>query len=286
MLGRKLILGMVVLLVLVVFILAAFLAPMGPSFPGMKGKVGFIGAHTTATLEDSSKSGYMKLRDYLRNHGYEAVQIATSKITPDDLQTYDACVLLAPDTRLAADEIDAIHTYVQKGGGFLICGTGWAQERLAYMNSVASEWGFEFMNTRAYDPEQTTTNYGVTSTQFTVAALGLVEGNPIAERITYAFVLRNSATIKITDPSKVGPAITLSDYAFGEDFDHQDREPNRDHDEPVGREAIIVVNGQLGNGRVVGMGGHDLYSNQWLLESKPAENARSTVYFLDWLTGQ
>jgi len=282
--GRKLIVGMVALVVLL--ILGVFLTPMKWSVLGMKAKVGFIGAHTTASLEDSSDPGYMKLRDYLRNKGYEAVQVTTPRITLADLQAYDVCILFAPETELTMDEIDAIHGYVQDGAGFLICGTGWAQERLAYTNNITDDWGFELMNTRAYDPEQTTTDYGVSSTQFTVAALGLVKGNPIAGRITYPFVVRNSATIRITDTSKVTAAITLAGFAFGEDFSHQDLKPNRQHGEPVGEEAIIAVNGQFGNGRVVGLGDHDLYTNQWLFQAKPAENARSMILFLDWLTGQ
>ncbi len=282
--GKKLIIGIV--LIVVLLILGIFFTPLRWALFGMKGKVALIGAHSGASFEDSSDVGYMRLRDYLRNNGYEAVQIATPRITLVDLQLYDACMLFAPQTELDKDEIDAIHTYVQNGGGFLITGTGWAQERLAYMNNITSNWGFEFMNTKAYEPESTTTDYGVSVSQFTVAALGLVKGNPIADRITYPFVVRNCATIRITDPSKVTAAITLKGYAFGEHFNYQDLKPNKDHGEPVGEEAIIVVNGEFGNGRVIGMGDHDLYMNKWLFQSKPAENARSMIFFLDWLTKQ
>jgi len=282
--GKRLIVVVVALVVLVV--LAIRFTPLWWSVVGMKGKVGFIGAHTTASMEDSSDVGYMRLRDYLRNNGYEAVQITMPRITLADLQLYDACILFAPETELEKDEIDAIHTYVQNGGGFLITGTGWAQERLAYINNITADWGFEYMNTKAYEPESTTTDYGVSVSQFTVAVLGLVEGNPIAVKITYPFVVRNSATIKITDSSKVTATLTLTGYAFGEDFNHQDLKPNKDHGEPVAEEAIIVVNGEFGSGRVIGMGDHDLYMNKWLFQSKPAENAKSMLFFLDWLTKQ
>ena len=142
------------------------------------------------------------------------------------------------------------------------------------------------MNTKTYDPEQTTTDYGVSSNQFTVVALGLVENNPIAERITYPYVMRNSCTIEITDSGKVTKSITLLNFAFGEHFDHQDLKPNKDHGEPVAEDAVVMVNGEFGSGRVVGMAGHDMYMNKWLHQSKPAENAKSMVFVLDWLTKQ
>ena len=53
-----------------------------------------------------------------------------------------------------------------------------------------------------------------------------------------------------------------------------------------GTDAVVMVNAEIGSGRVVGMGGHDLYMNKWLQQSKPAENAKSMVFVLDWLTKQ
>ena len=282
--GQKLILGIVVIVVLL--IMGIFLTPMRYALFGMKGTVGFIGAHTTKSMEDSSDVGYMRLRDYLASRGYEAKQIATPTIRLPDLQAYDACILFAPESALDQDEIDAIHTYVEGGGGFLITGSGWAGERRGYANNITSPWGFQFMNTKCYEPEQAYTDYGVSVSQYTVAALGLVEGNPIASRITYPYVMRNSCTIEVTDSTKVETAITLKDYAFGEDADHQDLKPNKDHGEPVGTDAIVMVDGEIGSGRVVGMGGHDLYMNKWLMQSRPAENAKSMVFVLDWLTKQ
>lgn len=282
--GQKLILGIVVIAILA--ILGIFLTPARFAFTGMKGSVGFIGTHTTKSIEDSSDVGYMKLRDYLKSHGYEAKQIATPTIRLVDLQAYDACILFSPESALDQSEIDAIHTYVQNGGGFLITSTGWASDRLAYVNNLTQDWGFQYMNTKAYEPEQAYTDYGVSVSQYTVAALGLVEGNPIAMRITYPYVMRNSCTIEITDSGKVTKAITLKNFAFGEHFEHQDLKPNKDHGEPVAEDAIVMVNGEFGSGRVVGMGGHDMYMNKWLHQSKPAENAKSLIFVLDWLTKQ
>lgn len=282
--GQKLILGLVAIIVLV--ILAIFLTPMKYSFFGMKGNVAFIGTHTSASIEDSSDVGFMKLRDYLKGHGYEVTQSQFPSIRLADLQTHDACILFSPESELDEEEINAIHTYVQNGGGFLITSGGWASERLAHVNSLTEDWGFQFMNTKVYEPEQAYTDYGVSVSQYTVAALGLVEGNPLASKITYPYVMRNSCTIEITDASKATAAITLAGYAFGESFDHQDMKPNRDHGEPVAEDAIVMVNGDIGSGRVVGMGGNDLYMNKWLYQSKPAENAKSLVFVMDWLTKQ
>jgi hypothetical protein len=282
--GQKLILGIVVIVVLL--IMGIFLTPMRYALFGMKGTVGFIGAHTTKSMEDSSDVGYMRLRDYLANHGYEAKQIPTPTIRLPDLQAYDACIFFAPESALDQDEIDAIHSYVEGGGGFLITGSGWAGERRGFSNNITRAWGFEYMNTKCYEPEQAYTDYGVSVSQYTVAALGLVEGNPIASRITYPYVMRNSCTIEVTDPAKASTAITLKDFAFGEHADHQDLKPNKDHGEPVGTDAVVMVNAEIGSGRVVGMGGNDLYMSKWLQQSKPAENAKSMVFVLDWLTKQ
>jgi len=282
--GQKLILGIVA--IIIIAILGIFLTPMRYSFFGMKGTVGFIGAHTTASIEDSSDVGYMRIRDFLSNNGYEIKQIQAPTIRAADLQMYDAVIYFQPESALAEDEISALHDYVNAGGGVLITGSGWAADRIPYINNITEEWGFLYMNTKAYEPEQAYTEYGVSVSQYTVAALGLVEGNPIAERITYPYVMRNSATIEITDSSKVTEAITLLNFAFGEDYDHQDLKPNKNHGEPVGEEAIVAVNGEIGSGRVVGTGGHDMYMNKWIFQSKPAENAKSLVFFLDWLTKQ
>jgi len=280
--GAKMIGGIVAIVVLIM--LAIFLTPAKWSILGMKGKAAFIGAHTTASIEDSSDVGYMKLRDYLHDHGYELVQLQAPRIRLEELQQYDACIMFPPSSALDKNEIDALHKYVENGGGLLICGEGWALEKLEHLNNITKDWGFLFMNTKVYEPEQTQTDYGVSVSQYTVAALGLVEGNPIASRITYPYIMRNSCTINITDPNKVTKAITLKGYAFGENYYHQDLKPTKGHGEPVGEDAVVMVTGQIGQGRVVGMGGHDLYMNKWIFQSKPAENAKSMVYILDWLT--
>ena len=282
--GQKLILGIVA--IIIIAILGIFLTPMRYSLLGMKGTVGFLGAHTTASVEDSSDVGYMKLRDYLGNNGYEVKQIQVPTIRLVDLQGYDAVIYFQPESALDDDEVKALHDYVQGGGGLLITSSGWAADRLAYINNITEDWGFLYMNTKAYEPEQAYTDYGVSVSQYTVAALGLVEGNPIASRITYPYVMRNSCTIEITDTGKVTKTITLLNFAFGEHYDYQDLKPNKDHGEPVGEDAIVTVNGDIGSGRVVGMGGHDMYMNKWIQQSKPAENARSLVFYLDWLTKQ
>jgi hypothetical protein len=98
--------------------------------------------------------------------------------------------------------------------------------------------------------------------------------------------MRNAGTIEITDTSKVTKTITLLNFAFGEHYLFQDLKPNKDHGEPVGEDAIVAVNGEIGSGRIVGAGGHDMYMNKWIQQSKPAENAKSLVFFLDWLTKQ
>lgn len=282
--GQKLILGIVVIIVLA--ILGIFMTPLKWSLLGSKGTVGFIGAHTTKSMEDSSDVGYMRLRDYLINNGYEAKQIPTPTIRLPDLKQYDACIFFAPESVLDQEEIDALHSYVEGGGGLIITGSGWAGDRRGYVNNVTKAWGFEFMNTKCYEPEQAYTDYGVSVSQYTVAALGLVAGNPIADRITYPYVMRNSCTIEVVDSAKIDVAITLDGFAFGEDANHQDLKPNKDHGEPVGVDAIVMVNGEFGSGRVVGMGGNDLFMNKWLHQSKPAENAKTMVFVLDWLTKQ
>ncbi len=282
--GKRIILGIVVIVILA--ILGIFLTPMRWSILGMKGSVGFIGAHNTKSMEDSSDIGYMRLRDYLRNNGYEAKQIQVPSIRLADLQGFDACIYLAPETSLEQSEIDAIKSYVNGGGGFMITSTGWPADRREYINPITSDWGFAFMNTKCYEPEQSYTDYGVSVSQYTVAALGLVEGNPIASRVTYPYVMRNACTIEITDPSKANKAITLAGFAFGEHADHQDLKPNKDHGEPVAEDAVVMVNLESGSGRVVGMGGHDMFMNKWIFQSKPAENAKIVIFVLDWLTKQ
>lgn len=282
--GKKLILGIVAIVVLM--IAAIFLSPMRCSVLGTKGKVALIGAHSKASFEDASEVGVMKLRDFLEDNCYEAVQLQLPTINLPDLQPYDACLFFAPDSDLSQTELDAIHTYVRNGGGFLITSTGWAADRLKHVNNITEEWGFQYMNTKCYEPEQSYTDYGVSVSQYTVAALGLVEGNPIADRVTYPYIMRNHATIDVTDPSKVDVAITLAGYAFGEHAEHQDLKPNRDHGEPVADEAVVMVNGEIGNGRVVGMGGFEMFMNKWIDQSKPAENAKTMLFVLDWLTKQ
>ncbi len=282
--GQKLIVGIVAIVVLMVA--AIFLTPMRWSILGMKGEVGLIGAHTKASFEDSSEVGLMKLRDYLEDNGYEARQIQAPSVVLADLQQYDAVLFFSPESELDQGEIDAIHTYVQNGGSFLITGTGWGAGRRKHANNITESWGFQFMNTKCYEPEQAYTDYGVSVSQYTVAADGLVEGNPIAERITYPYVVRNHCTIEITDPSKVNKALTLSGYAFGEHYSYQDLMPNEDHGEPVAEDAIVMVNGEISSGRVVGMGGYEMYMNKWIDQSEPAENAKSMLFVLDWLTNQ
>ena len=94
--GQKLILGIVA--IIIIAILGIFLTPMRYSFFGMKGTVGFIGAHTTASIEDSSDVGYMRIRDFLSNNGYEIKQIQAPTIRAADLQTVSYTHLRAHET--------------------------------------------------------------------------------------------------------------------------------------------------------------------------------------------
>ena len=253
---------------------------------GVKGEVGFITSHVMKSMEDSSDTGYMKLRDYLEEKGYRVGIVRDPVVTLESVDRFDSCILFAPERALSREEVEAIHSYVERGGGFLVTSTGWAGGDLSLVNNITDRWGFRFMDTKVYEPQQGYTDYGVSVGQYTVAGSGLVEDNPIASRITYPFIMRDSCTINITDPDRVTRAVTLKGYAFGEDGDlaHQDLKPNREHCEPVGNDAVVMVNGEAGSGRVVGMGGHKLFNNQWIFQSKPAQNAETLIYILDWLT--
>jgi hypothetical protein len=256
--------------------------PIGGCEPD-KLMVGFITAHTSASLEDASEIGYSELANFLTPY-FDVTQIQGPEITPEGLGEYVACILFSPETQLAPEEVQAIHAYVEAGGGFLVTSRGWANELLPHVDSITEEWGFRFVNTKVYEPEVAMTDYGVSVSQYTVAALGTIQTNPIGAKFAYPYIMRNSCTINITDPAKIMPAVTLTDYAFGEHYRHQDLKPNAQHGEVVAEDAVVMVNGRIGSGRVVGMGGHELYMNKWMNQSEPAQNPESMMFALEWLT--
>lgn len=245
--------------------------------------VGFIVTHTDLSIEDPSENGYSKLAEFLTNY-YNISQIIDQRIALTNLRQFDACILFPPQTKPDPEEVEAIHTYVEDGGGLLVASQGWANELLPYINSIVEEWGFAFMNNRLYEPENRQIEDAIEVGDFDVAPLGIVATNPIASMLTHPPIMRNSCTIQTTDHSEVTPVLTLSNFAFAEDYDHQDYKPRKDQGEPLANEAIVIANGQIGQGRVVAIGGHAFCNNKWINQSQPAQNAETILFSLHWLT--
>jgi hypothetical protein len=69
----------------------------------------------------------------------------TTPITDDTLRGWDVLIAKIPTSRYAADEVEAIHRFVERGGGLMLVGEHtdvWGSG--TYLNDIAERYGFRY----------------------------------------------------------------------------------------------------------------------------------------------
>lgn len=109
---------------------------------------------TIYNLGPYGASGYANL---LEKNGFSVNRLTEAPITTEKLKGYDVLILMAPARNYSDEEINAIHKFVNEGGGLFILADGWGtqdgDENYSF-NKIARSFGLDFSyNSVVTDPK-------------------------------------------------------------------------------------------------------------------------------------
>jgi tetratricopeptide (TPR) repeat protein len=175
----------------------------------------------------------------LEEEGFSA-ELLQDRIDPLTLskKNYDALVLFAPREEYSEEELTAIKTFVEEGGGLIIFSDGGDRMRelgiTRPINQVSTMFGIQFNQDQVNDTE----NY-IRATE-SDPLIQTFARHPVTEGVeTIAFLWGCSLTL-------TPPAIPL---AFGN--------PTSYADGKKGKDIVVLAAADYGRGRVVAMGDYD-----------------------------
>ena len=163
--------------------------------------------HDPSDIDDPS--AYRYFQDYLREMGIVIdqfggdSQLFTPGLTPSDLATTEAFMIMDTELAYGAGEIDALHGYVEQGGTLIVLSeyynetTSQASFALDDYNRILEPYGIECLRVGIGEGPTTFTGsfYGVDNG-------GAVESDPLTEGVSNLYVLWGS-TLSV-DPSVAG----------------------------------------------------------------------------------
>ncbi|QDA32426.1 hypothetical protein FH039_07455 [Thermococcus indicus] len=90
------------------------------------------------------QTGISYLVDKIENElGWEA-DIGSEPLTFDLLKDYDVVIILDPKTNFGESEVEALHQYVENGGGLLIAGEWYRYLNTEDLNAIVGDYGITF----------------------------------------------------------------------------------------------------------------------------------------------
>lgn len=100
--------------------------------------------------------GSSSFASLLEKNGFNVYQLNEAPLTSEKLKNYDVIILMAPGRNYTSDELKAIKSFVNDGGGLFLLGDGWGvedgDENYAF-NNVAKTFGVSFAyNSIVVDP--------------------------------------------------------------------------------------------------------------------------------------
>ena len=108
--------------------------------------VSFLKGHDEGDLDDDKATGYLYLKKYVENEGYQLDELFLNKVESVP-QKVKVLVVLAPTTRFLEEEVRKVELFLAEGGHlFVVLGAEFNQDRSALvdvgLNPLFEPWGF------------------------------------------------------------------------------------------------------------------------------------------------
>lgn len=172
--------------------------------------------------------------------------VRNEMLTEDLVEQYDVVMLYQPYGLLEDSEIEALTTYVENGGGLIICGehdTGWTDSSRSTYSKLASTFGIIFTSNSVDDPTHKAGCY------CTPIVHNMAE-HPLSEGVTQIILFKPCA-LRIS-----GDAVAI---ARG---DEDTRTVGAEIIE--GEDVIVAAVSEYGNGRVVVVGSYTVFDDSYI----------------------
>ncbi|MBU7042753.1 MAG: ThuA domain-containing protein [Theionarchaea archaeon] len=191
-------------------------------------------------------------------------EVKTEPLTEDVLQSYDVIMMVQPHGILQDSEIQALTSFVFKGGGLIICGeqeVGWSQSSRDSYNKLGRTFGVTFTATSIDDPTHKKGCY------CTPIIHNMIE-HPITEGVAEIVLYKPCALWLVGD--------NALPIARGDDDTHTIG-TNR----IMGEDVIAVAVAEYGRGRVVVVGSTTIFDDSFI--NQP-DNQTFCVNILNWVS--
>ncbi|KYK34334.1 MAG: hypothetical protein HXS46_13565 [Theionarchaea archaeon] len=172
--------------------------------------------------------------------------VRNEMLTEDLVEQYDVVMLYQPHGLLEDSEIGALTTYVENGGGLIICGehdAGWNDSSRSTYSKLASTFGIIFTSNSVDDPTHKAGCY-------CTPILHNMAEHPLSEGVTQIILFKPCA-LRIS-----GDAVAI---ARG---DEDTRTVGAEGIE--GEDVIVVAVSEYGNGRVVVVGSYTVFDDSYI----------------------
>jgi hypothetical protein len=178
--------------------------------------------------------------------------ISDEELTPSLLKGYQVLLFYQPYAVLKDSEIEAVISFLEGGGGVIICGDhylGWQKESLSSYNKVSSRCGITFTSTVVDDP---TDKQGCTCT-------------PIIHNLEEHPLTQNISQIVLYSPCHLVVSEGAVPLARG-DEDTIMKGHSRLSTGVQGEDIIVAAAGEHGSGRLVAIGSYTILTNSLVNE--------------------
>lgn len=212
-------------------------------------------------ISETAWYGGWNFSKLLEDNGFSVSSLSIKPIRYEKLKKYNVLIMLSTSRDYSEDEIDAIETFVEVGGGLFLVSDSWKGKEEFRTNKIAKRFKVSFAKDgQICDP---TNNYHVSMKE--VIEIFDIKQHAITEGI-YSFYLA-SGTYIIRPGSSTVLAYADNDAWFDilwyePEYDTYGNE-EKDANEITGPFPVLSVM-DYGEGRVVFMGDTDLFMNTWL----------------------
>ncbi|MGC9517545.1 MAG: DUF4350 domain-containing protein [Methanomicrobiales archaeon] len=229
------------------------------------------------TIYNLGPYGASSFANSLEKNGFIVSRLTDIPITNNNLQG-DVLILMAPGRNYTADEIQAIKTFVNNGGGLFLVGDNWGvedgNENYAY-NQIAKSFGVNF----AYNVDLVDNKNYILFPDY--VEISNIQSDPITSNIDKFYNIKGTyienpgSAIVLANSSSNSWADQLSITTEGFSISNQEKEAN----ETSGTFPVLAAL-KYGNGRVVFMGAAGTFTNAYIYRSNGWKLGLNSVNWL------
>jgi tetratricopeptide (TPR) repeat protein len=193
------------------------------------------------------------------------------------LDPYDVLVLAVPTVPLTTEELNAVRSFVEKGGGLFVLGESgvMSSKNLEDLNTLTSEYGIEFQRDVVIDPEN---NLHLDKAYPEIPIIENFASHPITKNVRKIFLVSGCSLVlsRNARPLAWGGEQTYGDKLselYG--YSGGSYEPGL---EKKGKDLVVLAYCESGEGRVVAIGDTSLFRG---LSTAGAPWTKSPIDYLD-----